>query len=86
MQAIERIITAHMQSLISTAKSSTETDPFRVDRTALSIATHESAAAEDRIFWKTASIEARWQAVEHQRMIAYGYTTPPRFQRILEIA
>jgi hypothetical protein len=75
-----------MQPLLSKKMPLAEIDPFRVDRNALSIATHESAAAEDRIFWKNAPIQSRWQAVEHQRMIVYGYVTPPRLQRILEIA
>ncbi|MGL4232608.1 MAG: hypothetical protein ACRDAM_20990 [Casimicrobium sp.] len=67
------------------APSTSKNDLFRVDRSVFTIATHESAAAEDRAFWRSASIEARWQAVEHMRMIAYGYETPPKFEYVFEV-
>jgi len=56
-----------------------------VNRRHLVIATHEEAELLDRRWWHNTTAEARWQAVEVQRMIAYGYDTPPRLQKILEI-
>ena len=56
-----------------------------VDTNALTTAaSHEEAAAQDRAFWHAATPEQRLQAVEAQRMIVYGYETPPRLQRILQ--
>jgi hypothetical protein len=58
---------------------------IRDDRSAFSVTTHESAAADDRAFWRAATTEARWHAVELQRMIAYGYETPPDFKEFLRL-
>ena len=52
-----------------------------ISRDHFSITDHQGAAAEDRAYWHNASFEERWQAVELQRMIAYGYVTAPRLQR-----
>jgi hypothetical protein len=57
----------------------------RVSRQHFSITDHAGAEAEDRLYWHNASFEARWQAVEIQRRIAYGYETAPALLRVLEI-
>ena len=57
----------------------------RVRRVLLIADSHDQAAQQDQAFWRSASIEDRWQAVELQRMIAYGYEVAPRVQRVLEI-
>jgi hypothetical protein len=77
-----------MKGTIKTTQQTSDLslDSVRVDRTRLSFATHAEAAHDDMAYWLSVSHEARWQAVELQQMIAYGYETPPRLQRFLEIA
>ena len=53
----------------------------RISRAHVSITDHHSAAAGDRAYWHNASVEERWQAVELQRMIAYGYVTASRLEK-----
>ena len=64
-----------------------ETDALeqRVDRTVLTV-TDVQDNDEDRYWWARTPLE-RLEAIEINRRIVYGYhSTPPRFQRLLEVA
>ena len=57
----------------------------RVDRTVLTV-TDLNENDEDRYWWSRTPLE-RLRAIETNRRIVYDYlTTPPRFQRLLEVA
>jgi len=58
------------------------TEP-RVDRTAFSVVDLDDA--DDKEYWWSKTPEERLEAVEINRRIVYGYSTPPRFQRVLEV-
>jgi len=60
-------------------------DEPRVDRTAFSVVSLRDP--DDTDYWWNRSPAERLDAIEYNRQIIYGYgATPPRFQRILEIA
>jgi hypothetical protein len=62
----------------------TDAKELRVDRTALSVVGLHDA---DDHYWWSRSLEERLEAIEIQRRIVYGYgATPPRLQRVLEVA
>ena len=57
----------------------------RLDRTALSIG-HVREKSDEDDYWRSKTPAERWEALELNRSIAYGYgTAPPRLQRILEV-
>ena len=58
---------------------------LRVDRTVLTV-TDLRENDDDRYWWSKTPLE-RLEAIEINRRIVYGYhSTPPRFQRVLEVA
>ena len=57
----------------------------KVDRTVLTV-TGLRENDEDRYWWSRTPLE-RLEAIEVNRQVVYGYlSTPPRFQRLLEVA
>jgi len=60
-----------------------ELDKLRVERAAFSVTGLDES--DLNAFWWNQSPEKRLEAVEIYRRMAYGYETPPRLQRILEI-
>ncbi len=64
--------------------NSKKNNKFRVDRTVMMV-THLQQSDEDR-YWQAKTPAERLEAIEINRRILYGYSTPPRFQRLLEIA
>ena len=62
-----------------------ESSELRVDRSALTV-TGLNESDEDA-YWNAKTPLERLAAVEINRQIVYGYhSTPPRFQRVLEVA
>ena len=60
---------------------------FKLDRTAVSIVSHEEAAAADRAFWRSKTVTERLQALEFLRRQFYGADRcSARVQRVFEIA
>jgi len=58
---------------------------LRVDRTVVTV-TDLRENDEDR-YWQSKTPLERLEAIETHRRIVYGYlSTPPRFQRVLEIS
>lgn len=42
---------------------------------------------DEPAYWHARTFDERWQAIEINRSVVYGYgENPPRFQRVLEIA
>lgn len=63
----------------------TPSDPWRLDRSALSFATFEEADEADRKYWWSRSPKERMQALELLRQINYGLdATSGRLQRVFE--
>ena len=63
----------------------TDASEPRVDRTVLTV-TDVQDNDEDQYWWARTPLE-RLEAIETNRRIVYGYqSTPPRFQRLLEVA
>lgn len=57
----------------------------QVDRTVLTV-TSLGEDDEDHYWWSRTPLE-RLEAIEINRQVVYGYlNTPPRFQRLLEVA
>jgi hypothetical protein len=82
---VERECASHNSSVARKDESATPNEPPRVERSVFSVALYESATARDGGFWQRASCEARWQATELRRMIAYAYETPSKRQKNLDI-
>lgn len=63
----------------------TPSDPWSLDRSALSFATFEEADEADRKYWWSRSPEERMQALELLRQINYGpHATGGQLQRHFE--
>lgn len=60
----------------------TDEPELRVDRTVLTVA--RLGETDDQHWWSKTPQE-RLEATEIQRRILYGYATPPRLQRVLEV-
>ena len=61
-------------------------DSDRVDRSAFTVTTFESADREDREYWRSRSPEERLAALELSRQIAYGYDPTVRgLSRFFEV-
>ena len=61
------------------------TNELQVDRTVMTV-TDLDQDDEDQ-FWWSRTPEERLKAIEVNRQAVYGYhNTPPRFQRLLEVA
>jgi hypothetical protein len=59
---------------------------IRLDKTALSVVSLFEADAIDKAYWRTQTPEARMQALELMRQIAYGYDPiNGRIERVLEV-
>lgn len=59
---------------------------YRLDRTQLSVGSHEETERETREYWRRQSPEERWRAAEYLRQIHYGYDpATARLQRVLEV-
>jgi hypothetical protein len=59
---------------------------FRMDKTAVSVLSHEEAAEDDRRFWLSKTPAERLEALELLRQIHYGYDPATlRLQRVLTV-
>ena len=62
-----------------------QTEELKVDRTVVAV-TNLGEDDEDQ-YWRSRTSLERLAAIETNRQVVYGYlTTPPRLQRLLEIA
>ncbi len=62
-------------------------DSVRMDKTAFSVvSSFEEAEEADKAYWRTQSPQARLEALELMRQVAYGYDpATARLERILEV-
>ena len=68
-----------------TVSMETDEQEPRVDRSALSVVDLHDVS--DDVYWRSRSLAERLEAIEINRQVIYGYgQTPPRLQRILEVA
>ena len=64
----------------------TPLDAIRMDKTAFSVVSLFEADAIDKEYWRTQSPEARLEALELMRQIAYGYDPiNARIEKVLEV-
>jgi hypothetical protein len=63
-----------------------EKDPFKLDRTAFSVTTHDQAEEDDKRYWFSKSPAERLEAMELMRQINYDYDpVSDRIPRLLEV-
>jgi hypothetical protein len=61
-------------------------DSIRMDKTASSVVPLSEADAADRAYWLAQSPQARLEALELMRQVAYGYDpATARLERVLEV-
>ncbi len=62
-------------------------DSVRMDKTVFSVvSSFEEADASDKEYWRTQSPQARLEALELMRQVAYGYDPlTARIERVLEV-
>ena len=61
-------------------------DSVRIDRTAFSVVSLFEADAIDKAYWLAQSPQARLEALELMRQVAYGYNpATARLERVLEV-
>jgi hypothetical protein len=62
-------------------------DSVRMDKTVFSVfSSFEEADAADKEYWRTQSPQARLEALELMRQVAYGYDPlTARIERVLEV-
>jgi len=74
-----------MSILWYTVAMDNDDEELRVNRKELSVVDLDDSS--DDQYWWSRTPEERLQAMEIYRRIVYGYgSTPPRFQRVLEVA
>lgn len=56
---------------------------IKVDRSFISVTSLKES--DEKEFWKEKSPIERLKEIELNRKIVYGYDTPPRLQRLLEV-
>jgi hypothetical protein len=61
-------------------------DSIRMDKTAFSVVSLFEADAADKAYWRAQSPQARLEALELMRQVAYGYDpATARLERVLEV-